>query len=1301
MKSPALPLVFLALLGSFLTHPTIAQVGGICDRTEDVQTAILDQIDGVSDCSLVTDAHLAGITEIGPYIENELSAGDFDGLTSVTALLLKGPLTSLPAGIFDPLTNLTSIDLFAPNLSTLPDGVFDQLTKLSALQIFGTQLTSLPDGIFDQLISLTDLYLPSNQLATLPAGLLSGLSSLDLLDLSGNAVDPLPLMVSLQKVGNDQFKAVAPSGAPFDMVLPLSVINGSINGGETTLTIPKGSLESEILTVSITASLAAVNIGNLPGLPPDHSGYALVKSADLPLIFREPGGSTFTPVCDRTPQVRDKIVASVPGASNCGDVTEAHLATITELGVGRLTILGNTVGKELTTLQGGDLDGLIGLATLVLAGGQSTTSIPAGLFDELISLTNLFLIGNFRSLPEGVFDSLTPITDLSVLSSELSSLPSGTFDKLTALTTLKVAGPQLGSLPMGVFDELTKLEELQLTNTRLTSLPKGIFRKLADLTELRLENNQLRNLPNGTFGGLSKLRELGLGNNQLSSLPSGIFVELSALTELDLESNELAALPGGIFDGLTALASLNLRYNDLTMLPAGIFENLTALEILLLAGNELSSLPNGIFKGVTALASLELIQNAVDPLPLIVSLEKIAVGQFKAVAPAGAPFDIALRIRDSRDRGLRELTIPAGSTESEVLSMTRLPRETDAVSVWVGPLLPSMPAFHSGYELVNSTPWDHRLVIFEDISEQVWSGTITVGSWGNAFGNGNATGFGYSRRDNAGSISNPTFTYRGTSYTINGFGFAKVGNSPAHRYVLTISPGLPACDKKLLSFGGLWLADALNGSAYGSHTYNWHGRWAVWAPIGQQWSYSITLHPTVPDAPVVNAVNEGNQVTLSWTTCDGGKNITRHEYQQKTTSGTFGSWIPIPNSGSGGVNAASYTLTGVNNPQEQIFEVRAVNELGDGSISAPVSPSDRTPQVTAAILSAVRQNDPNVVLFADVTNSHLPAITILRLGYQNITALKPGDFSGLTALTSLNLPGNQLSSLPDSIFAGLTALTQLRLGGNSVDPLPLTVSLKKVGADQFKAVAPTGAPFEIVLPLTIVNGSISGGATTISIPAGSVESAALTVTRTPGTTAAVTVDIGTLPGLPNGHFGYALVKANDLPLEVISEATGQQAATDFNVDGKTDFVDFFLFIDAYGGTDSRFDLDGSGTVDFVDFFQFVDAFDQSGQAKLLVLAQEMLGLPSGTELEQNLPNPFNSETVISWFLLEPGPVRLEVFSLTGQRVAVLQEGPLKAGRYRVHWNARDDTGRPLASGVYLYRLATDQGVRTRKLTLLR
>ena len=88
------------------------------------------------------------------------------------------------------------------------------------------------------------------------------------------------------------------------------------------------------------------------------------------------------------------------------------------------------------------------------------------------------------------------------------------------------------------------------------------------------------------------------------------------------------------------------------------------------------------------------------------------------------------------------------------------------------------------------------------------------------------------------------------------------------------------------------------------------------------------------------------------------------------------------------------------------------------------------------------------------------------------------------------------------------------------------------------------------------------------------------------------------------------------------------------------------------------------------------------------------------QLYQNAPNPFNSQTVISYFLQQPSLARLEIFALNGQRVAVLSEGQQQAGHYRFHWNGRDDAGRALASGIYIYRLMTAEGTLTRKLTLL-
>ena len=80
------------------------------------------------------------------------------------------------------------------------------------------------------------------------------------------------------------------------------------------------------------------------------------------------------------------------------------------------------------------------------------------------------------------------------------------------------------------------------------------------------------------------------------------------------------------------------------------------------------------------------------------------------------------------------------------------------------------------------------------------------------------------------------------------------------------------------------------------------------------------------------------------------------------------------------------------------------------------------------------------------------------------------------------------------------------------------------------------------------------------------------------------------PNLASGGWNGSPVRIEIWNTSAWTGSSPVQAATDFNDDGKTDFVDFFLFADAYGGTDAKFDLDGNGTVDFADFFKFVDAF---------------------------------------------------------------------------------------------------------------
>jgi enediyne biosynthesis protein E4 len=104
-----------------------------------------------------------------------------------------------------------------------------------------------------------------------------------------------------------------------------------------------------------------------------------------------------------------------------------------------------------------------------------------------------------------------------------------------------------------------------------------------------------------------------------------------------------------------------------------------------------------------------------------------------------------------------------------------------------------------------------------------------------------------------------------------------------------------------------------------------------------------------------------------------------------------------------------------------------------------------------------------------------------------------------------------------------------------------------------------------------------------------------------------------------------------------------------------------------------------------------------------VLEQHSSRLPQSFSLDQNYPNPFNSDTVIHFALPEGTDVELAVYNLAGQQVMTLVQGAREAGTYSVRWDGRNDGGRTLASGVYLYRLRTDNGqqVEARKFLLLK
>ena len=167
--------------------------------------------------------------------------------------------------------------------------------------------------------------------------------------------------------------------------------------------------------------------------------------------------------------------------------------------------------------------------------------------------------------------------------------------------------------------------------------------------------------------------------------------------------------------------------------------------------------------------------------------------------------------------------------------------------------------------------------------------------------------------------------------------------------------------------------------------------------------------------------------------------------------------------------------------------------------------------------------------------SGLAALKELWLSDNRLATLPAGVFSGLPALTSVDLRRNRFSELPPGVFSGMTAHPdEFWFQENPTDPLPVTVSLESSAAGQFRAVAQTGAPFGMVLPIRVDGGSIDGGVRAATIPQGDSASAPLEMSRAAGATAAVTVDLAALPGRPATDRGYGLVASADLPLEVLA-----------------------------------------------------------------------------------------------------------------------------------------------------------------------
>ena len=595
-----------------------------------------------------------------------LSRETFAELSGLEILVLdRNRFAELPSEFLGDLPRLKSLVLSENQLRTIHSAAFSGLFALEDIFIDSNRLSSLPKGVFSGLPALERIFLQSNQFRSIPEGVFSGLTELKTVSLGYNPIDPLPLSIALEKVENNRLKAIASAGAPFALALSLTANSaGVLEGSASKLTIPAGAVESESIGVTRAAGTeeaVEIDIGALPDLPAEHTGYLLKKDESLPLrIFSSTaasdaaliglslGESVIEPDFDTETTDYSALVPHSLSTVTVTPTTSNEKATVTFLDSGDSALADAdpaTDGQQVSLRAGENAikirvtsenatathsytlrvtrDSAANVCSRtpkvrdeiveVLRENEDCSEITVA---DLLKVTRLnFVRTGLEALQSHDFAGLTELRTLELSSNNLSSLPAGVFADLAALEQLDLRLNLLSDLPPAVFAGLSELKALYLARNYLSELPAGIFSDLTTLERLTLHENRLSSLSPDSFSGLSALRVFDLSYNPVSSIPADFFSELSTLQELILTELDLDSLPPEIFSGLPALQTLWLNANRLTSLPPEIFSGLPALQSLRLSGNRLTSLPPGIFLNLVQLEDLDLYDNRLERLP--------------------------------------------------------------------------------------------------------------------------------------------------------------------------------------------------------------------------------------------------------------------------------------------------------------------------------------------------------------------------------------------------------------------------------------------------------------------------------------------------------------------------------------------------------------------------------------------------------------------------------------------------------------------------------------------------------------
>ena len=547
--------------------------GGVCGRTPQVRYAIVGAVAAASDCSQVTEAHLARISgEFEVSGLTSLAAGDLAGLSGLGHLRLYGSgIETLPVGLFDGLDSLTALDVRA-GLTHLPMDIFRGLGKVAFLSLDGLKypespgnqlrVGGLPDGIFEPLSRDvkefwifgspgSDSFRPRAADAG-PGGTLSAGQTV-MLGGPGNDGGPWGSNVFYRWQQKD-----GSGNAVSTVALPVTAEENVV--ANPSFTVPTLAETTEVRFQLRLDGAGKKLDGSAHGDSRLRLGlYSPVSEARYTILAPAPTGlAVVSRPVDRgdTYKGGERIEVAV----TFGDRVLVDTSMVTPtlgLTVGTQTRLASYVGGTGTnrlvfeyTVQPADTDGdgIAVAANGLTLNGAAIANIygVAALLDHaaLAAQTGHKVDGSDDALSGGICERSPQLRDKLV---DLVKANDSNVSNCSQVTTTHLA-----ALP-GVLD---------LRNAGIATLRQGDFAHLGGTGNLRLQGNDLTALPAGVFEGLDDtLTRFSLFDNDLQTMAPGVFDTLTGLSHLSLDKNDIVSLPPRIFEKLTGLVHLDLRSN--------------------------------------------------------------------------------------------------------------------------------------------------------------------------------------------------------------------------------------------------------------------------------------------------------------------------------------------------------------------------------------------------------------------------------------------------------------------------------------------------------------------------------------------------------------------------------------------------------------------------------------------------------------------------------------------------------------------------------------------------------------------